>query len=156
VSDRYIRKLGRIRDEYQAATGALAYVNAHWHKQNIFNFSGLKASGIEEVRRAADNLETTFMIRLFSAFEGILKEHLARNHPRVRIADDVSAAWLIDRVSGLQRPRLNIQLKDRAHAVRRYRNYLVHQSGSMPAPIQFSEALAQLTKFVHRLPDPPY
>jgi hypothetical protein len=43
VSDQYIRKLGRIRDEYQAAAGALAYVSVYWYKQNIFNFSGLEA-----------------------------------------------------------------------------------------------------------------
>lgn len=156
MSDQYIRKLGRIRDEYQAAAGALAYVGVYWRKQNIFNFSGLEASGIEEVKRAADNLEATYIIRIFSEFEGVLKEHLARNHPRVPVADDVSAAWLIDRVSSLQRPRMTVQLRDRVHTVRRYRNYLVHRGGSMPAPVQFSEALAHLTKFVHRLPDPPY
>ena len=152
MSDLYIRKLGRIRDEYRAAAGALAYVSVYWHKQNIFNFGGLEASSLEEIKRAADNLEATFLIRVFSAFEGVLKEHLATYHARGKVADDVSAAWLIDRVSNLQRPRINLQLRQQVHTVRRYRNHLVHRGSSMPATVEFSEALARLTKFVHRLP----
>jgi hypothetical protein len=156
VSDLYVRRLGRIREEYQAAAGALAYVSVYWRTHNIFNFRALEVSSLEDVRRAADDLETTFLIRLFAAFEGILKEHLAKNHPGARVAEDVSAAWLIDRVSALQRPRIVDPLRARVHDVRRYRNYLVHPGGPMPAFVQLSEALGRLTRFVDRLPSPPY
>ncbi|HJQ71748.1 MAG TPA: hypothetical protein VKA70_22420 [Blastocatellia bacterium] len=154
MSELYIRKLGRIRDEYDAAVGALAYVSANWHKQNIFNSEALETSSIEEVRRAAANLESTYLIHIFSVFEGILKGHLARNHPRIKVTDDVSAAWLIRCISGIKQYHINAQLRDKVHGVRKYRNYLVHQGGSMPAPVQLSEALARLTTFVQRLPDP--
>jgi len=104
------------------------------------------------VRRAANDLDATYFIRLFSVFEGILKEHTANYQPGIRVTEDVSAAWLIDRVSKLQQPRIADLFRERVHSVRRYRNYLVHPGGNLPAFVQFSEALARLTRFVDRLP----
>ncbi|MDQ2686581.1 MAG: hypothetical protein M3Y28_01810 [Armatimonadota bacterium] len=152
----YVRRLDRVREEYVAASGALAYVSAHWHSQSIFSFRGLASINSEDVRRAANDLEATYFIRLFSVFEGILKEHLAKNHPSVRVAEDASAAWLIDRVSARQRPPIIDPLRSRVHAVRRYRNFLVHPGGLMPAFVPFSEALGRRTRFSDRLPDAPY
>ena len=37
MSDLYIRRLGRIGAEYQAAAGALSYVTVHLHTQSIFS-----------------------------------------------------------------------------------------------------------------------
>lgn len=154
MSDLYVRRLERIREEHQAASGALAYVSVNWHRSNIFNFSGLETVGVEEVQRAADDLESTYFIRLFSTFEGILKEHMASKHPNLRVAEDVSAASLIDRVAKLQRPRIADALRERVQDVRRYRNFLVHPGGNLPPFVQFSEALARLTRFADKLPDP--
>lgn len=156
MSAEYVRRLERIRDEHWAASGSLAYVSVNWHRANIFNFPSLEAVGVEDVRRAADDLQATYFIRLFSVFEGILKEHLAENHPHLTVAEDASAASLIDRVARLQRPRVSDALRDRVHDVRRYRNYLVHPGGNLPAFVQFSEAVGRLTRFADRLPDPPH
>lgn len=156
MSDLYVRRLERIRDEHQATAGALAYVSIYWQKSNLFNFSGLEAVGAEDVQRAAGELEGTYLIRLFSAFEGILKEHLAKNHPDVAVAEEANSVWLIDRVSKLQNPRIEDPFRARVHDVRKYRNYLVHPGGDQPPFIQFSEALARLTRFVDKLPSPPY
>lgn len=155
MSDFYVRRLDRIREEYLAASGALAYVSAFWHAHNVFNFPALEVVGIEDVRRAAGDLEATYFIRLFAAFEGVLKEHLAKNHPAVRVADDASAAWLIDRVAARQGPPVGTPLRARVHDVRRYRNSLVHAGGRTPAFVSLPEALGRLTRFVDRLPDPP-
>jgi hypothetical protein len=152
MSDRFVRRLERIRDEHQAASGALAYVSTFWLKSSLFNFPGLETVGAEEVLRAAGELEATYFIRLFSVFEGILKEHMAESHPGIRVAEDASAAWLIDRVSKLQRPPVSDIFRERVHGVRKYRNYLVHPGGNLPAFVQFSEALARLTRFADRLP----
>ena len=152
MSDLYVRCLERIREEHNAASGALAYVSVNWQKSNIFNFLGLETVGVEEVQRAANDLESTYFIRLFSVFEGILKEHMEQHHSGIRVAEDASAAWLIDRVSKLQRPRITDTLRGRVHDVRRYRNYLVHPGGNLPANVQFSEALARLTRFADKLP----
>ena len=154
MSDRFVRRLERIRDEYQAASGALAYVTVSWHRASLFNFSGLETVGVEDVQRAAADLEATYFIRLFSVFEGILKEHMAESHSGIRVAEDASAAWLIDRVAKLQQPRIADLFRERVHAVRRYHNFLVHPGGNLPSFVQFSEALARLTRFADRLPSP--
>lgn len=154
MSDLYVRRLERIRDQHQAAAGALAYVSLHWYRSNLFNFPALETVGAEDIRRASEEMETTYFIRLFSAFEGILKEHLAANHAGLRVAEDVSAAWLIDCVAKLQKPPVNDTFRARVHEVRKYRNFLVHSGGALPAFIQFAEALARLTRFVDKLPDP--
>jgi len=156
MSDLYVRRLERIRDEHQAAPGALAFVSIHWQKFNISNFPGLVAVDVENVKRAAGELEATYLIRLFSAFEGILKEHLARNHPHVAVAEEAKSVWLIDRVARLQHPRIEDPFRARVHDVRKYRNFLVHPGGNQPAFVQFSEALARLTRFADKLPSPPY
>ncbi len=156
MSDLYVRRLERIREEYQATSGSLAYVSMHWHRANIFNFVGLEAVGVENVQRAAEDIEATYIIRLFSAFEGILKEHLAQNHPQVRVPEDAKAVWLIDRVAKLQRPRIEDPLRSRVHDVRKYRNDLVHPGSVMPLFVQFPVALARLNRFVDKLPSPPH
>lgn len=152
MSDRFVRRLERIRDEHTASSGALAYVSAYWYRANIFNFSSLETVGVEEVQRAAGDLEATYFIQLFSVFEGILKEHVAESHPGIRVAEDVSAAWLIDRTAKLQQPRIADLFRERVHAVRRSRNFLVHPGTNTPPFVQFSEALARLTRFADRLP----
>lgn len=154
MSDLFVRRLERIRDEHLAASGALAYVSAYWQKASIFNFPSLETIGVEEVQRAANDLEATYFIRLFSAFEGILKEHMAQIHPGIQVAEDASAAWLIDRSAKLQQPRIADLFRERVHSVRRYRNFLVHPGGNTPPFVQFSEALARLTRFSDRLPSP--
>lgn len=155
MSDAYVRRLARIKEEYQAASGALAYVSVHWYQFNIFNFGGLDTVGAEDVQRAANDIEATYTIRVFSAFEGILKEHLAKNHPGLSVAEDATAARLIDRVAKLQRPPISDTFRSRVHDVRKYRNFLVHPGAFMPTFVQFSEALARLTRFADKLPDPP-
>lgn len=157
MSDIYVRRLGRLRDEYQAARGALVYALEYWQTQSLYNFHSLERSSRDEVRRAAENLESTFFIRAFSVFEGALKEHLEKNHPVVAVAEDVSAAWLIDRVGALQDPPIRDPLRPLVHQVRRYRNYLVHPgAGPMPPLVTFQDALSRLSRFLDRLPEPPY
>ena len=153
MSDLYVRRLERTRDEHQAASGALAYVSINWHRTSLFNFPGLATVDVEEVLRAANDLESTYFIRAFSVFEGILKEHMAENHPGIRMAEDVSTSALIDRIAKLNKSRMTDLLCERVHTVRRYRNFLVHPGAMQPAFIPFSEALARLTRFVDKLPD---
>lgn len=155
MSDRFVRRLERVRDEFVAARGALAYVSLQWSSDSLYNFSALETVGIEDVRRAAEDLEATYIIRLFSAFEGILKEHLAQSHSNVCVAEDASAAFLIDRVSRLQTPRFQTPFWGRVYDVRRYRNFLVHPGGGAPDFVAFPDAVARLSRFVNRLPDLP-
>ncbi len=47
---------------------------------------------------ANQNLEATYFIRLYAEFEGILKDHLATNHSRIKVPEKPRVDWLISRV----------------------------------------------------------
>ena len=154
MSDRFVRRLKSVQSEYDAAREAIAYVDRYWQKLNI----SAEIGGItpKQFTNAANSLETIFIIRLFSTFEGVLKEHLAKNHPTISVPEDARAVWLIDRVANRQTPRINAPLVSKVHDVRKYRNSLVHVGGPVPCRIIFTDALAALAKFCDWLPDPPY
>ena len=128
MSEAYRRRLVRVQSEFDAARDAIEYVLLNWQRQNVV---GTIASSPEELRRAATSLEAVFFIRLFSTFEGILKEHLQQRHP----------------------PLLG-QLRLRVHDVRRSWNSLVHDRDEAPPPLSFLESLAILGRFVNCLPEP--
>ena len=152
MSDALVRRLSRIRREYDATRDAAAYVIRKWQAQNIFD--DIQGTSLEDLRRAAGNLDAVFVIRLFSTFEGILKEHLAQHHPTIRVPEEARSVWLIDRVAQRQSPPIPASLKSRVHEVRRYRNYLTHPSAGHPIETPFAMALFRLSKFVERLPEP--
>ena len=152
MSDALVRRLSRIRREYDATRDAAAYVIRNWQKQNIFD--DIQGTSLEDLRRAAGSLDAVFVIRLFSTFEGILKEHLAQHHPHIAVPEEARAVWLIDRVAQRQVPPIPASLKSRVHEVRRYRNYLTHPSARHPFETPFAVALSRLSKFVERLPEP--
>ena len=78
MSNVYIHRLERVQMEYEATRSALEYVQRNWQKQNVF--LDIPNSAPEDFRRAASNIDTVFVVRLFSVFEGILTEHLAEYH----------------------------------------------------------------------------
>ena len=143
--------IGVIR-EFDAAKNALDYVKQNWQSQSIF----LRAEkyGLPDLFRAVENLGAVYLLRLFSTFEGLLKEHLAEHHPGIALPEDARAVWLIDRVSQRQTPAISAALRGRVQDVRRYRNYLTHPN-NVPFPaISLTAALARLNKFVDYLPEP--
>lgn len=154
MSQTYIRRLKRIGDEFVAARGALAYAAQNWQKHALYSHRELEMIGPQDIKNAADNLETTFIIRLFAEFEGILKEHLTQHHAGIHLPEDARAVWLIDRVANLQTPHIGLPLRDRVHEVRRYRNALVHSSPVVIAPLLFVEASSRLNLYLDKLPEP--
>ena len=73
----YSDRLKSIGAEFAAAKSTLEYAALNWHKQALYAEPGLQLIGPQDIINAAANLEATFIIRLFAAFEGILKEHMA-------------------------------------------------------------------------------
>jgi hypothetical protein len=66
-------RLRRIRDELLAARYALGRAEARWDSElgtAAAEFRGKVT--LEEIRRAAGNLDRTFVLRLFAEFEGVL------------------------------------------------------------------------------------
>lgn len=144
-------RLKGVQREYVAALDSLNYVVENWERQTIyFSVTTPRLCGA-----ALRNLETVFTIRLFSVFEGVLKERLATNHSHLRLIQEPRVVYLIDRVANLQNPHIDSPLRMKVHSVREYRNYLVHSGGKTVLPVTFSESLARLTRFVDKLPDPP-
>src|SRR5262249_43672338 len=83
-----------------------------------------------DLRRAAWTAEDTYLIRLFSQFEGLLAFHpvVTRRRPRV----PRTAEALFNRVALLE--RIPDPLRDAVHAVREYRSAIVHPAASLTPP----------------------
>lgn len=151
MSDTHVRSLVDVQSEYLAAQEAIGYVVLNWQRDSVIR--AIKG-GLEDFQHASDDLEAIFLIRLFSVFEGILKEHLAQHHPSIHVPEEARSVWLIDRVAQRQPRPITFPLRQRVHEVRRYRNFLVHPHGPSLPVLFFPDALAPLSKFVERLPEP--
>lgn len=152
MSHFYVRSLLRLRDEHDAVDASLRYVQEQWRRQNLS--LPITHATAEDLQRAINDLQSAYFIRLFYTFEGMLREHMAQHHPNLLVEEDARAVWLIDRAAQLQAPPISAPLRDRVHEVRRYRNFLVHPGGTSPPPVDLTDALARLGKFVDRLPEP--
>ena len=93
MSDLYIQRLRSVQTELSAVRSALAYVERNWQKQDIYLEVTVltPADFVQAARRA----EAAYFIRLYAEFEGILKDHLATNHPQVPVPDKPKVDWLI-------------------------------------------------------------
>ena len=70
----HCQRLASVRDEYLAAKAAIAYLTRVWHE--LGNAPEIKGISLFQMREAADQLASTYIIRLFSEFEAILQHHL--------------------------------------------------------------------------------
>jgi hypothetical protein len=98
-----------------------------------------------DVEHASDRLEGTYVMRLFAEFETGLRLFWAtvrRSHPRT--------VHLIEGVSALR--GVPDDVRERAHAVREYRNGLVHEREGDVVPIPIADARGHLCRFFDRLP----
>ena len=142
----HIQRLASVRDEYAVVSAATTYLARVWHE--LGDEPEVSELRFSQLRRAIMNLEATFIVRLFSEFEGILYHHLAVRHPRLRIPRTAEA--LISRVS--VREHIPDLLRDAAQDVREYRNAIVHRPTGPMASMSFSEVLAALNRFLVQLP----
>ena len=109
----------------------------------IASKSGLR---VRDIRDCAEDLEDTYLIRAYAVFETTLRDYW-RNACMRR--SRLGAEQLINRVAS-RCAALAKELKD-VHAVREYRNWLVH-GGTMPAKVAMAEAKSCMCKFLRNLP----
>src|SRR5436190_999490 len=95
VSYLHVQLLEPVLEEYIAAYAALSYTARVWHVVRAEPEVGRVQ--LSHVRQAIDNLEATYIIRLFSEFEAILVQHLTVSYPRLRVPRTAEA--LINRVA---------------------------------------------------------
>lgn len=151
----YQRMLARVQDERDVAEEAVAYVRDNWYAKSIFDEAGfIEGRTLHEILQLAESLDTIFTIRLFAAFEGMLRQHMRQHHPKPAVPEDAGAAFLIDRVAAAQAIRISISLCNEVHEVRKYRNSLMHPDGTRAIEIPFTVALARLARYVGWLPEP--
>jgi hypothetical protein len=102
------------------------------------------------LREANKNLEGTYLVRLFAAFEAALRSFdRARHNDPTR---DQVASVLIDTTGGRRGQGISAAVREGAHAVRRVRNYWAHESDAMPDPMTIAEARARLQEYLSWLP----
>ena len=98
-----------------------------------------------DIRIAREQMEATYMVRLFAEFETALRDYWATKkvtHPPVRD--------LLESLAG-SRSVSKDALKN-AHAVREFRNALVHERQDAPDAISLAQARHHLCTFVSFLP----
>lgn len=155
MSKVYQRTLVRVQDERDVAEEVAAYVRDNWYSKSIFDEPGfIEGATLHSVLQLLSTLDTIFTIRLFAAFEGILRQHMRQYHPKPAVPEDAGAAFLIDRVAVSQAVRVSISLCNEVHEVRKYRNSLMHPEGTRAMEIPFTVALAALARYVGWLPEP--
>ena len=141
-------RLRRIRDELLAARYALGRAEAKWDSElgtTTADFRGKLT--LDEIRRAADNLDRTFLLRLFAEFEGIL---LAFWHDGLGRHTTPKVFVLINRIGDNR--NVGDAHRDATHHVRQYRNTLVHAHAEQVAPLTIDQCLSGLGKFLAFLP----
>ena len=105
----------------------------------------------EYLRDAHRNLEGTYIVRLFAAFEAALRSYdRAKHNDPTRRTD---ASVMIDEIGGKRGRGIQMGIRQRAHDVRRVRNYWAHESDEDPGPMTVDEARARLQAYLHELPD---
>ncbi len=152
MSDVYIQRLRQIQTEQAATRMALAYVGRNWHTHSIYQEAELLTPG--NFALAARHAESTYYIRLYAEFEGILKDHLKTNFSHVSVPDKPKVDWLISRVLQTEEMTIEPPLRLKMDAVRNYRNLIAHRHARPVLFVTFDDALSILNTFLARLPDP--
>ncbi len=105
----------------------------------------------EYLSQADKNLEGTYIVRLFAAFEAALRsfDRAKHNDP----ARETEAAIMIDQIGGKRGRGIQPGIRQGAHDVRRVRNYWAHESDEDPGPMTIDEARHRLQTYLRELPD---
>lgn len=143
-------RLRRVRDELQAARYALGRAEARWDVEAGTVTAGFRGEvTIDEVKRASDNLERTFVMRLFSEFEGVLLDYWEHGLGR---ETDPKAVDLINGIAASCPLPIGHAHRDDVHHVRRYRNGLVHPRADPVDPLTVDQCLNRLGKYLAYFP----
>ena len=138
-----------VEGEYQAARAAVDRLKAGLLAAP--NSVQISDEARAHLREADRNLEGTYLVRLFAAFEAAL-----RSYDRARYNDptrDEKASVLIDMTGGRRGQGISTAVRAGAHVVRRVRNYWAHESDATPEPMTIADARARLQKYLSWLPD---
>jgi hypothetical protein len=103
------------------------------------------------LRHADRNLEGTYLVRLFAAFEAALRSYARARHNDPTRNEDASV--LIDSIGGRRGQGISDAVRAGAHAVRRVRNYWAHENDALLVLMTITDARARLQKYLSWLPE---
>jgi hypothetical protein len=106
-----------------------------------------------DVVAAADQVESTYLIRMWAEFETALRSY--RYRATADPDDRISTRSLIDWTAGVRQGQANsADVRDDVHEVREYRNFLVHERDDQapPVPVAIEVARQRLNTLLHCLP----
>lgn len=102
---------------------------------------------VKNIQIASSRLEATYFIRLFAEFESVLRRfwmETLTTAPPSRTRD------VVDSLGARKTVPAGLILQ--VHAVREYRNQLVHHGGSTLAAVSLATARSHLCRFISYLP----
>ena len=138
MSYQHVQRVVLIAEDYLAVREAV-----------VRSLQDTSQPGHATLNRAEGSLETAYIARLFSEFEGILRQYLKANDPRRRLVPR-NMYDVINRVASVW--RIPNGTRDDVQEAREYCNSVVHPDGTTRAAISFSDARSILSKFLARLP----
>jgi hypothetical protein len=139
----------RITDAYQEFVAAEASVGLLEERLRVDpSFLTSQGIGNRRARALRDNLEATYLIRLFAAFEAGVRDAW-ENHWKK--PTEPKMMDLINSVGG--RRSVPNGLINRVHAVREYRNGLIHASGKHATAVEIRDCQEWLCAYFNRLPN---
>ena len=146
-------RLRGVREEYDAASAALSVLADLWGDARL---SFGRPITLHVVKRARNNLEVTYFVRLHAEFESILRDEVQSQGGN--IGDDPKVRELevrAIRLRGKRRKSLDYDawLFHSLDQIHRHRNHVAH--GNAPAgAIVLAEALNAFNTFLSRLVAP--
>ncbi|WP_337173679.1 hypothetical protein [Paludisphaera sp.] len=143
-------RVAEVWGEYKATRAAVDRLRAALQAApDLANL--LERPARDNLKAAHLNLEGTYIVRLFAAFEAALRSYDRSRHGDPGRRTDASV--MIDQIGGKRYRGISKADRERAHAVRRVRNYWAHESDVDPGPMSVDHARAVLQKFLSELPD---
>ncbi len=143
-----IRNLAAVQQEFEAARAALSYTEKQWSQAT--EDAAMKGVSKSQVTAAVGKIEQTYLTRLFSEFEGMLRAYLDKKRETI----PPRAYDLINKVAVRRRANVPDDKRTAVHLVREYRNAVVHDQGIGAAAVDFDQALSALNQYLVFLPDP--
>ena len=140
--DDWLSRIKAVEREYLAAQFAIDWLRTVADRDTKVLAGKLK---LRDLREASERLQGTFIIRLFAEFEAGLRSYwstLKDTHP--------GAQDLLEAVAA--RRRIGADTRMNAHAVREYRNSLVHERAEPVASITMMNTRSTLCRFFSFLP----
>ena len=140
----WLERIKRVELEYLAVSEGLALLTDAVRSGGRPLATRLNPSHLQTAR---ENLEDTYLIRLYAVFEAGLREawkDCFGRHSRPKAEDLLNAVAALRVIAEDDR--------DNAHAVRRYRNGVVHEGGEGAEAVLLRQAKSYLCLFFSRLP----